>query len=320
MIRVIAAILFAGLFLFGCTKKPDAEPDIAAYETVKNYRLTFLMSGTFELKDGEYRDYLEDGRDGWTVWIDRKFCLKTEYQGQVYYAAVTVVNGGGTMCDYGVMIFKNGETVATLGLGDRIKVKSLTARNGKIAVEYFVHRENEKLIDAPTKLTEREINLANASTNGTDYKRFNLKKPEVLYVTGQAPQEVNPIQLPPPPPPGDSVKYGSAGFNAAHDKTIQNFIPTLKKYLQTDDMEAIIALLDFPVYIYPHNDVVFAIYDINDFKNNYHRIFNDKYKTELFKVRDDDFSSNQRGLTPGNRLIWLRPGPGETVKIKMISY
>ena len=61
----------------------------SAYDDMKNYRLTFLMSGMFQLENEEYRDYLEDGRNGWSVSVDNEHCVKTEYLGATYYAGIT---------------------------------------------------------------------------------------------------------------------------------------------------------------------------------------------------------------------------------------
>lgn len=168
--------LFIFQLLFGCG------PSESAYDAVKNNRLTFLMAGTFQLKDETYQDYQEDGQRGWYAGIEKDFCLKVKYKGKTYYAAVTVLNGGGTGYNYGVMVFKDGQTVASLGLGDRIKVKSLSYSQGKIQVEYYVHQKEEKLSDLPTLLVQDELLLDYACKDGTEYKRLNLKNPDELHI------------------------------------------------------------------------------------------------------------------------------------------
>lgn len=291
-----------------------------AFEEVGNYRLTFLMSGTFQLENGIFRDYLEDGRTGRLIEIDPEFCLRAEYNGETYYVAVTSVNGGGSMYEYGVMVFKNGETVQSLALGDRIRVKSLTCADGRIRVAYYVHRDDEKLSEIPTLPTEAELLLSEACRDGTEYKRLNLKNPETLRIMGQPEILIDHEELLPPLPAGSSEKYGRGGFSAEQDAAVECFIPVLKRLLAADDSEAIIALIDFPVRLEPGLTAGYTIRGPEDFRRYFSTIFHPEYRKKLLLLSDDDFVSEESGIRIGDYQLWLRPGPGTEVRIKQINY
>lgn len=309
------------LLLLGLLTVAGCSTSQSAYEEMKNYRLTFLMSGTFQLENGYYEDRLDDDSSGYYVRINREFCLKTEFEGETYYATITCLNSGGTMFDYIVMVFKDGETVQTLDLGDRIRVKSLTASNGKIAVEYFTHRDTEKLSYEPTLWVEEELLLSEACADGTEYKRQNLKNPEILYVMRQPPKKL--YEQEPDywePLPGDSVKYGVSGFFKEHDKEIETFIPKLQEALRNDDVDTIIDMLELPITLRPVMVSSYQIHDPEDFKRWYSRIFHPKHKEELLQLRSDEFNTKTWLNSLAVHGIRLHPAPNGRVVIKGICY
>lgn len=108
-----------------------------------------------------------------------------------------------------------------------------------------------------------------------------------------------------------SKKYGFAGFEKMHDPLIENFIPTMKRLISNDDAAAIAGMIRFPIMACLSDGKSYwvrIIENADEFKTNYHLIFNPEFKEMILQLEDDDFFCNYKGICVGRGIFWLGPG------------
>jgi len=132
-------------------------------EALKNaeYQSEFPASRKARLTNGAYREKIVPGSATELVIIlSDKFALGDLNGDGVEDAAVVLVSnpgGSGTFYDLAAVINQNGtpKHVASLLLGDRVKVKSLSIRSGEVAVEMTKHGPKDPMCCPTLEVTQK---------------------------------------------------------------------------------------------------------------------------------------------------------------------
>lgn len=149
------------------------------------YKSEFAKNGKAKLTDGVYRESLvSDSAAELVIMLSQEVAYgDLDGDGAEDAAGVLVTNSGGsgTFRHLAAVLNDNesARNVATLFLGDRVKVKSIAIKSGEIVVEMITHGPNDPLccptVDVTQKYALRESQLVDAAIEGLLNRQWVLK-------------------------------------------------------------------------------------------------------------------------------------------------
>jgi len=127
------------------------------------YQSEWVKEGVVQLTDGEYRKAIMEGSATETVVRLADMAFGDLNNDGVEDAAVILVTdpgGSGTFFDLAAVLNRDGQPqhVATISLGDRAQVRSLSLAEGQISVEMVTHDPNDPMC-CPTQLVRNTYAL-----------------------------------------------------------------------------------------------------------------------------------------------------------------
>ncbi|WP_288559833.1 hypothetical protein, partial [uncultured Victivallis sp.] len=117
-------------------------------------------------------------------------------------------------------------------------------------------------------------------------------------------------------------KYGAGGFKPAQETTIENFIPNFKALIRNDDIDAIAAMIHFPLETtleFNGRKILYIVKNKKDFRRNYSRIFHPEFKRDMLQLDDQNFSFCGMGVYIDETKLRLLPGRGPNIVIRALN-
>ena len=182
MFMIVRGVVWTGLLwawivlclVAGCVRyevRPPSTDEIThappSREALANaeYLSEFASGGKARLKDGSYREKAgpEPATDIVITLHERYATGDLDDDGADDAAVILVVQSGGSGTFYYLCAVINEEgtpvNVATLFLGDRIQIRDLLIRSGKIEIDMMVHGPGDPMVK-PTRETHRTYYLS----------------------------------------------------------------------------------------------------------------------------------------------------------------
>ena len=139
------------------TPLPAAGASTLTIDALKNaeYSLTYTKTGKAPLKNGEYEEAAAPGSASKIKIVLSDFLASGDLTGDKADDAAAIMvsqtGGSGTFYDLVVVQNQNGKAVhvATIGLGDRIKITSIKVYDGRVTVTYLTRKDSEPMSAAP---------------------------------------------------------------------------------------------------------------------------------------------------------------------------
>ncbi len=161
--RILSALTIIGLLLWGCTSRKAAPLTL---EQLKNaeYQSEFPASKKAKLSGGEYQEQIVPGAASKLIirLLELHAIGDLNGDGAQDAAAILVSSSGGsgTFFDLAAVINEKGvpKHVASVRLGDRVKIKSVTIKSGEIVLEMVKHGPKDPLC-CPTQEVSQSYKL-----------------------------------------------------------------------------------------------------------------------------------------------------------------
>jgi heat shock protein HslJ len=140
------------------TPVPQVTLDVEALENLE-YRSEWMASGTAPLTDGEYSEAAAPGSATKNVIKLYKVAFGDAADGQPFAAVILVTDpgGSGTFYDLAAVAVQDGkpEHVASVFLGDRVKIELLVVEDGEIVVEMVKQGPDDPMCCPTQRVVER---------------------------------------------------------------------------------------------------------------------------------------------------------------------
>jgi len=186
------AVLCAALLATGCGGKNGGVPEGATGLTVDaakdaEYGSEWVEGGRVKLSDGEYRDSGARLRIS-LAHLHALGDLNGDGMGDAAVVLVSDPGGSGTFFDLAVLVDREGQpfNIASIALGDRVKLQSLSIENGRVDVRMVMHGQNDPMC-CPTLRVVASYELRGAALAEISRTAVNDALPEGsdLQVTGE---------------------------------------------------------------------------------------------------------------------------------------
>jgi len=145
------AVLCAALLAAGCGSKNGAVPEGGTGLTLDaakdaEYGSEWVEGGRVTLSDGEYRDSGARLRVS-LAQVHALGDLNGDALGDAAVVLVSDPGGSGTFFDLAVLVDREGQPVniASISLGDRVKLQSLQIENGRVDVRMVIHGPDDPM-------------------------------------------------------------------------------------------------------------------------------------------------------------------------------
>jgi hypothetical protein len=167
IIFTLILLVISSLLLFGCSKE-KVSPGISI-DTLKNleYKIEVSSNGIAKLKDGSFSEEAAPGSASKTQVKLTENIAFGDLDNNANIDAVVILwaSGGGSGSFYylDVVINKDGnlESINSVFLGDRVKIKNIAIDKGTITVIFLDRKQDQAMAEEPTTEVIKRFRVEN---------------------------------------------------------------------------------------------------------------------------------------------------------------
>lgn len=162
---VIVLLLSVVCVLSACASAPQTPVSVVSALPSIEYPIDIASTGKVMLKNGVFEEPSVPGSASKTVVTLDKFVAEGDVNGDgVKDVATTLIvtgGGSGTFTYLAIVLNQNGtaKPVATVAIGDRISVKSVSIQSSEISIAFLTRGPNDPMVAPPSMQVTRKFKL-----------------------------------------------------------------------------------------------------------------------------------------------------------------